>query len=1068
MTFLADHTWQAKYTPEDGDLVEQFYLPALACAIRYDRTTGYFSAAALTLAMRGLEGLIRHGAQMRLIVGCTLEEAEVAAITRGTQLRAAVEARLLATPLVAPDADTAQALELLAWMIATGALDVKVAVPCDAQRRPIPGDAIFHEKSGVIEDQAGNRLAFTGSINETVYGWKYNWESFHVFTTWGGTASHVDAEEASFGTLWAGQSHKALVLDVPQAVREHLLQFLPADNTLPRRLHLDTVPYNTQTRPPQPASPTEVHSDPRRIVWDFIHRAPTLPHGGERVGEATSAVTPWPHQVQAFHRMYDHWPPRLLIADEVGLGKTIQAGLLLRQAWLAGRAQRVLILAPKAVLTQWQVELREKFNLNWPIYDEQRLHWYPSPGFQGDVVQPVSRQDWHKQPVVLVSSQLMRRRDRAPELLDEAEPWDLIVLDEAHHARRRGGGVGSSDDRPNELLRLMHGLKDRTQGLVLLTATPMQVSPIEVWDLLNLLGLPAAWHVHAFLDFFATAAKPAPTPQDLARMAALFRAIEQTYGAVSAEQIRRFVPNQSLFKARQILRALRDTVTIPLRQLETAEQQAAVRIMQAHTPIRRLISRHTRALLRQYYRAGQLTLRIAERQVHDRFVVMTDRERAVYDAVEAYVSDTYNKALAEKKTAVGFVMTVYRRRLASSFAALAQTLERRLANVSASSDTLPTPPHAAEDARDDEVADEAMDAEEAATLEHEALWSEERRDLEDLLALVQQLPVDTKAQMLQDVLHALRQAGYRQVMIFTQYTDTMDFLRRELHAGMGATVLCFSGRGGEVQRADGSWQPISREAAKRRFLAGQAEIMLCTDAAAEGLNFQFCGALVNYDMPWNPMRVEQRIGRIDRLGQAHETIRIINLHYDDTVETDVYVALRQRIGLFEAFVGRLQPILARLPGAIATVALSRSGEQERQRHALLSQLTTEVQDVQDSGFDLDQMTDDAFTEPDRPAALYSWPELHQVLTAPHLLPPGISVAPVGEKDFAYLQPGMVRPIRVTTDPEYYDLHSESVELWSPGSPLFPHEPVASAAEVPTLQEFYGALRAESAPGRMSH
>ena len=124
--------------------------------------------------------------------------------------------------------------------------------------------------------------------------------------------------------------------------------------------------------------------DPRRLVWGYIRHAPAWPDGGERVGEATSAVTPWPHQVRAFHRLYDQWPPRLLIADEVGLGKTIQAGLLLRQAWLAGRARRILVLAPKAVLRQWQVELREKFNLNWPIYDGQRLCWYPSPGLQGD------------------------------------------------------------------------------------------------------------------------------------------------------------------------------------------------------------------------------------------------------------------------------------------------------------------------------------------------------------------------------------------------------------------------------------------------------------------------------------------------------------------------------------------------------------------------------------------------------------------------------------------------------------------------------------------------------------
>jgi ERCC4-related helicase len=921
MTCLADYTWQAKYTPEDGDLVERFYLPALACAVRYDRTTGYFSATALALAMRGLAGLVRRGGRMRLIVGCTLAEAEVEAIQHGTRLRDTVEAHLLAIPLLPDDEDAAQALALLAWMIAQGCLDVKVAVPCDTQRRPCSGDAIFHEKSGIIEDQHGNRLAFAGSINETVYGWKHNWESFHVFTTWGGTVSHVDAEDASFGKLWAGQSHTALVLDVPQAVRQRLLQFLPADQTLPRQLQ-DIPLQQSPTAAPPAHGQAGPQFDARRVVWSFIDRAPALPHGGERIGEATSAVIPWPHQVRAFQRLYESWPPKLLIADEVGFGKTIQAGLLLRQAWLAGRARRILILTPKAVLKQWQVELREKFNLNWPIYDEQSLHWYASPGWPGEAVQPVSRQAWHTQPVVLASSQLMRRRDRAVELLHEAEPWDLIILDEAHHARRRGGGVGSADDRPNELLRLMQRLTERTQGLVLLTATPMQVSPVEVWDLLHVLGLPAAWHVQAFVDFFAAAAKPAPTSEDLAYMAALFRATEQTYGPIAVEDIQRFVPNRSRLKARKIVQALRDTatITIPLRQLETAERQAAVRIMKAHTPIRSLISRHSRELLRHYQRTGQLTLRIAARQVQDRFVVLTAQERAVYEAVEAYVSETYHNAVAEQKTAVGFVMTVYRRRLASSFAALAQTLERRLAGLS-TQDT--------EDIHDDEIADEAMDADEATTLAQEALRLEERRALARLLAMVRQLPVDTKAQTLQDVLHELRQAGYQQMMIFTQYTDTMDFLRQALRQDIGVTVMCFSGRGGEVLGADGRWQAVSREAVKRRFLAGQADIMLCTDAAAEGLNFQFCGALINYDMPWNPMRVEQRIGRIDRLGQAHETIQIANLHYDDTVETDVYVALRQRIGLFEAIVGRLQPILATVPGALATVALSRAEERER-------------------------------------------------------------------------------------------------------------------------------------------
>ena len=207
-----------------------------------------------------------------------------------------------------------------------------------------------------------------------------------------------------------------------------------------------------------------------------LHRqcAAPPPEGGALVGEATAAVTPWPHQVRAFEKLYGRWPSKLLIADEVGLGKTIQAGMLLRQAWLSGRAKRILIMAPKAVLGQWQIELREKFNLNWPIYDGRRLVRFPSPALRGQHEREVARSEWHREPVVITSSHLMRRRDRADALLDEAEPWDLVVLDEAHHARRRGAG-GQKEGGPNALLSLMRALKDRTQGLVLLTATPMQV-----------------------------------------------------------------------------------------------------------------------------------------------------------------------------------------------------------------------------------------------------------------------------------------------------------------------------------------------------------------------------------------------------------------------------------------------------------------------------------------------------------------------------------------------------------------------------------------------------------------
>ena len=845
-------------------------------------------------------------------------------------------------------------------------LDVKVAVPCDADGKPIPADGIFHEKAGIVEDRGGDRIAWTGSLNETAAGWRHNWESISVYTSWGPEPGRVDEEQANFARIWAGKATRVIVLDVPDAARRDLMRFMPASDK-PARLKEKPGKKPTKPSPEKPeagaAEPGKpappMPGDLRSRVWSFIRQAPSLPNGGVRIGEATAAVTAWPHQVKAFDRLYRDWPPRLLIADEVGLGKTIQAGMLLRQAWLAGRAERILILAPKAVLEQWQIELREKFNLNWPIYDGGKLIWYPSPAWRGRNEREVDRDRWHREPVVIASSHLMRRRDRAAALLEEAEPWDLVVLDEAHHARRRGAG-SQQEGGPNALLRLMQGLKDRTQGLVLLTATPMQVHPIEVWDLLDLLGLPSEWTAEAFLGFFDDIEQPNPSPEALDRLARLFQSAERAYGRVKTEDAQRLT-DLSRLKVNKVLRALRDGAGIPRRQLETTERRAAVAIMRARTPLRRLVSRHTRELLRRYFKAGILTTRIADRRVEDRFLEMTTGERALYDAVEDYITGTYNQASAKERTAVGFVMTIYRRRLASSFGALRMTLRKHLDAIAGGG-----PAQLAgldEDAPDDEAAEDILDADETGALEREALAAEEAADIESLLDRIGRLPPDSKLAGLKGALHELRRSGYGQAMIFTQYTDTMDFLRGELLKASASKLMCFSGRGGEIPAADGSWRRIGRGDAKRRFRDREADVLLCTDAAAEGLNFQFCGAVVNYDMPWNPMRVEQRIGRIDRLGQRNRIIRIVNLHYEGTVETDVYRALRNRIGLFESVVGRLQPILAQVPRAISEAVLSGGGRADAERAGVVDAIERQTREAEARGFDIDAVTESDLAMP---------------------------------------------------------------------------------------------------------
>ncbi len=268
-------------------------------------------------------------------------------------------------------------------------------------------------------------------------------------------------------------------------------------------------------------------------------------------------------------------------------------------------------------------------------------------------------------------------------------------------------------------------------------------------------------------------------------------------------------------------------------------------------------------------------------------------------------------------------------------------------------------------------------------------------------------------------------------------------------------LTCFSGRGGEVRDNDGRWRTISREEAKRRFRTGQADVLLCTDAAAEGLNFQFCAALVNYDMPWLPMKVEQRIGRIDRLGQQNPKIRILNFYYEGTVEADVYTALRHRINLFESVVGRLQPILSRLPAVIAGHVLDRRNRDPDARAALTGDLERDAEAAKLAGFDLDAMVQADLEEPPRPAPKLTLADLDAVLRHSDALPAGIAVKKLQNGEYAYQAPGMAAPVRVTTRADYFDDHSESLELWSPGSPAFP-APDADAAK----QDIEGRTLAE--------
>jgi len=1034
LPLLPDYNFKISYGAGD-DRLHDFYIPALSASVRFDRSTGFFSSAALAIAAAGIARLIANGGHLRLLCGAELSDADVEAIGRGEEAASVVDSALRGCLDDPADQSQRARLEALAWMIAHDDLEIRVVLPTGADGLPLSAESAreyFHIKEGVFADAAGNRLAFSGSSNDTENGWKWNYESFDVYATWPrrqgadeipALVPYVRQVEERFRRLWEGTEPDWIALPVPRAAREGLLKYCPDEP--PTR-----DPFEEPVAAAVPAADEERGLRQReRIVFAFLRAAPYLA-AGERLGRETGNVVPWPHQARTVDETVSRFPQGLLFCDEVGLGKTIEAGLALRELLLSGRVERALILTPKSVLRQWQEELWEKFVLNVPRYDggvvrdvfNHELSWEGSP--------------WGAFPLLLASSQLAKRRERQAEVV-AAGPWDLVIVDEVHHARRMEFLSGRY--RPNRLLELLMGtdaqagLRDRTDCLYLLTATPMQVSPLEVWDLLKVLGLGGRWGAYEgnFLAYFEEL-RTAYEDRDWDFLLDMLADHLLTGGAID-EATERAATERIGHADWQAVRELpfmpRHARRTTVMQLAPEARAVLDQVLRRATPLRALMWRNTRRLLRRYREVGIITENVPVREPRNEWIELQTGpggERELYERIEEYISEFYQKYEAERK-GLGFIMTVYRRRLTSSFYALERSLERRLEFLRGASGL-------AEIVGDDDLEQDDLDLDVSEELAEEGreLFAAEREYVERFIHDLRALPGDSKFERLSGDLSEIF-AKRDKVLVFTQYTDTMDYLRERLRPIYGAQVACYSGRGGE--RWDGMrWALCPKEEIKAAFREGdELKILLCTESASEGLNLQTCGVLINYDMPWNPMRVEQRIGRIDRIGQTHARVWVRNYFFADTVEADVYRRLSDRIDWFQEVVGELQPILQRVATTIQEVAMLSGPERDRRLEEEVASLRRAIDEHELGGLDIDAFAEPEVAAPAAGTAPVTLAELERALTGSSAL--GARFRADGRREGVYRLDWDGCERSVTFARDAFDRYPNSVELLSYGSEL---------------------------------
>ena len=516
-----------------------------------------------------------------------------------------------------------------------------------------------------------------------------------------------------------------------------------------------------------------------------------------------SSVIPLPHQLYALNRAVGQDRIRYLLADEVGLGKTIEAGLVLRELKLRGRAKRILVVAPKGLVRQWQAEMRQHFGEPLHFVDPSSfaaLRQWRGDGAEDnawrmhdqvicalDSVKPLeSRRGWSLEQIQTYN------RERFEDMVSAA--WDLVIIDEAHR-------MGGSTDQVARY-KLGAALAEASPYLLLLSATPHQGKTDQFMRLMQLLDRDA------FPD----------------------------EGSVSRERVQPFV------------------IRTEKRAAINAEGQPLFRP--------RLTRLH--AVAWQARHAAQQQL---------------------YEAVTDYVRHGYNQALAAKQRHVGFLMILMQRLVTSSTAAIRATLEKRQAVL----DTPQPQARLFDTLSPDEWAD--LDGEAQVDLALQANGLElEKSEVETLLALARSTEAagtDAKAESLLELIYKLQQEDgdpALKVLVFTEFVPTQAMLAEYLES-----------RGFTVATLNGGMDMDARTRTLQTF-AQDARVLISTDAGGEGLNLQFCHVIVNFDMPWNPMRIEQRIGRVDRIGQKH-VVRALNFVLEDTVEHRVRQVLEEKLAV---------------------------------------------------------------------------------------------------------------------------------------------------------------------------
>jgi superfamily II DNA or RNA helicase len=537
---------------------------------------------------------------------------------------------------------------------------------------------------------------------------------------------------------------------------------------------------------------------------------------------------------------------RLLVADEVGLGKTIEAGLIWTELDQRHDFKRVLIVAPASLSIKWKQEMRRRFMRDISIWKLNDLD---------DFLDRYEESAETKCAAVISLESFRTAKKQQDRLRTLSVDFDLVILDEAHSVRNRN----------RKGFDLADLLADLSEYLVFLSATPLNLGKDDFFNLMNLLEPNLYPDKQVFVDQI----QPNKYLNETLR---LFRAndIEGARRALSVVPTLLYGEN---IVSRPTYRELFEL----LHSVEVSDAVTRSKVRDLCLALNTISSTFTRT------RKKEVPGKQATRVPREIEVTWTRGEREFYEAVQEHF---YQKALQSGRPPA-FLMQMPLRQTCSSIPVMQASLRGKglheLANIT-----------------DYTIAEDLPEIDEFENVEN---WRELAEVIPANLASIS-VPTDSKLEALKVELRKLKDIDANQALIFTFFRGTVEYL---------ATQLSGEYRVGALH---GGYKPEEREQIIQQFRDGQFDLLIANQVGSEGLDFQFCNVLVNYDLPWNPMQVEQRIGRLDRVGQKSDKIHIFNMKVPDTIESDIYLRLYNRIDIFKESVGDLEPILQDAMGEV--------------------------------------------------------------------------------------------------------------------------------------------------------